>query len=89
MGQHTNPPDATDLLEGFARGLAALYKLKPVFPLYMASRAKKGLLDGLSNDPEAIIRSVGEIETVGDCKYAITVTDVHSQTYRITVEVCR
>lgn len=84
---NANPADPRSILEGFAQGLAAFHKLKPVFPLYLASRAKSGLLEAARVDPEQIIAEVGDIKTIGDCKYAIPVTDVHGQKYRITVEV--
>lgn len=33
------------------------------------------------------VDSVGDIETIGDCRYAISVTDDEGSRYRVTVEV--
>lgn len=76
MSQHL------DIAGAFAR-LASIPK---VYPLYLASRAKAGLLKAFA-DQENIIASVGDIETIGDCKYRIGVTDHNGTKYKITVEV--
>lgn len=55
-----------------------------VFPSYIASCIKRNIKN---IDGEQIIREVGVVETIGDCRYAIPVTDFNGKTYRITVEV--
>ncbi|MDE2096542.1 MAG: hypothetical protein KGL39_04790 [Patescibacteria group bacterium] len=57
-----------------------------VYPSYLMSRIKRAL--GVAeNDPEQIIKSIGAIETIGDCRYAMTVTDFNGTEYEITVGV--
>lgn len=59
--------------------------MKCVYPGYLALRIKKALR---LPDPENIYTpEIGDIETIGDCRYAMTVTDVNGTEYRITVEV--
>lgn len=72
----------SDMLDGMAKVAA----LTPVYPSYLASVIKKSLLGG---DTEATFRAIGPIETVGDCRYAMTVTDLNGSEYRVTVEVLR
>lgn len=79
--------ETASIIEGLARGVTVMKALKPVYPFYLASRAKRGLLTAAEGDSEKIIASVGDIKTIGDCRYAIPVTDVHGQGYRIIVEV--
>lgn len=74
------------IFDGILRGLSRP-PVKPVYPGYLASRVKRGLLSAQTADPERIIATVGDIETVGDCRYAIVVTDDEGNRYRITVEV--
>lgn len=66
--------------------IEARRRLPAVFPLYMASRAKRGLVAGKS-DAEQIINTVGEIESLGNSSYGITVSDHTGTKYRVTVEV--
>lgn len=81
---HRLQPATEGQMHGFLRGLAQLQALPRVYSFYLAYRAQKGLL---GVDPENIIGSVGEIETVGDCRYALKVIDTSGTRYRITVEV--
>jgi hypothetical protein len=78
--------DTGSPLEAFMNGLVAFHSIKPVYPGYIAFKIKRALLPLIGN-PDGIIASVGEIETIGDCRYAIPVTDFEGQTYRIMVEV--
>lgn len=73
-----------DVATAFARGPAIVASIPKVYSFYLAYRAQRGL-QGV--DPENIIASVGDIETIGDCKHAIKVTDMNGQRYRVTVEV--
>jgi hypothetical protein len=74
----------------FARVLTPHPLPKPVHSLYIASRIKRALLQA---DPSLrdgqIITSVGAIETIGDCRYAIAVTDYLGNTHNVAVEVVR
>jgi len=85
------PNRASGPLDSFfadlARGIAIAASLKPVYPFYLASRIKRGLLAAQATDPEKIIASIGEIETIGDCRYAVTVKDTNGTSYRITIAV--
>lgn len=55
-----------------------------VYPGYIAQQIKKALRAG---DPERVIHDVSDVETIGDCRYAIKVYDFNGSTYRVTVEV--
>lgn len=55
-----------------------------VYPGYLAFRIKRALK---VDDGESIVATVGDIETVGDCRYVVPVTDHNGMAYRITVEV--
>jgi hypothetical protein len=57
-----------------------------VYPGYIATQVKKGLA-AASLHRDAIVAEVGRTETIGDCRYAMTVTDFNGQQYRVTVEV--
>jgi hypothetical protein len=69
------------------RAANLLRTIPVVYPAYIALRIKKALQAGI--DPEGIIdsESLGEIETVGDCKYRISVGDDSGNRYFVTVEV--
>jgi RNase P/RNase MRP subunit POP5 len=67
--------------------IAARYQRLVVYPLYFASRVKKGLLAAKEADAEGIIAAVGEVESLGNSRYAIRASDESGTTYRITVEV--
>jgi hypothetical protein len=69
------------------RVASLIQSIPPVYPMYLASRIKRGLLAAQQADDERIIEAVGEIETIGDCRYAIPVTDCEGNSYRITVQV--
>lgn len=55
-----------------------------VYPGYIAHRIHRALS---GPDPERIIKIVGEIQHVGDARYALTVKDEEGNSYRVTVEV--
>lgn len=74
----------SELIADFAMSLMQLQASPLVYPLYIASRIKKVLL---AADSENLLREMGEIQTIGDCVHAITVTDFNGTKYRITVEV--
>jgi hypothetical protein len=57
--------------------------LPNIYPGYIAQRIKAALR---STDPESVITSVGQIETLSLGRYAITVTDFNGSQYRVTVE---
>lgn len=67
------------------RSALAASKTPLVYPLYLASRAKRGLLAAKA-DPEGIISEVGSIESLGNSRYAIQVSDLNGATYRVTIE---
>lgn len=75
-----------DVAAAIIRAEARVAALPKVYPGYIAVQVKKALKAGAA-DPEQILRSIGDLETVGDCRYALTVTDFNGQTYRITIEV--
>lgn len=66
---------------------AALNPPKEVYPLYLVSRAKRGFGQAMNADPERIIRSIGDTESLGNSRYAIPITDRNGTKYRVTVEV--
>lgn len=72
----------------FARAVQSVQK---VYPGYIAFRVKDALKAIADNgDPKLdlpIITAVGDMETIGDCRYAIPVTDHNGTKYRVTVEV--
>lgn len=55
-----------------------------IYPSYVAQRIKTALR-APANDPEGVFTAVSDIETVGDCRYAMTVTDFNGSRYRVTV----
>ncbi len=69
---------------------AALHSLvkapsPPVFPAYILLRIKRLLL--ANPDPDAIIQRVGMMQSVGDCRHTLALTDYYGTTYKITIEV--
>lgn len=56
-----------------------------IFPLYFASRILKALRIAKSDD-EQIVGTIGELQTMGNGKYVLPVTDFNGVRYRITVE---
>lgn len=81
-----DPPrsPALGLAEALFASLAALSTLRPVYPAYLASRIKRALTEA---DPEGVIAGVGDIESLGNSRYAVPVTDADGTSYRVTVEV--
>lgn len=76
---------ASELIWGMAVAMAT--RLPPaIYPGYIAFLIKKALV-ARTHDPEGVIASVGEMQTVGDCRYAIEATDFNGQRYKITIEV--
>lgn len=73
-----------DIARAAAQAPVILASIPKVYSFYLAYRAQKGLQ---GPDPENIIASVGKIETIGDCKHAVQVTDTNGTKYCITVEV--
>ena len=80
--------DLHDILSSAAR-IAAM---KPVFPMKIASLIR----DALRNTANKLAaphfdypgaEAAHQIETIGDCRYAISVTDANGTRYRVTVEV--
>jgi len=64
--------------------------IKPVFPMFIAFRIKEALL---RNDGGVVLPNrdypggmVGEVETIGDCKYEMIVHVANGTRCRITVE---
>lgn len=55
-----------------------------VYSGYIGMRVKKALL---LTDSEQIIVEIGTMETIGDCRYQIPVTDFKGTRYKITIEV--
>jgi len=55
-----------------------------VYPAYLASLIKRAVLPG---DTEKVFTSVGAIETVGDCRYAMLFTDFNGTKYEVQVRV--
>lgn len=65
------------ILEGMAK----------VFPSCIAFKIKQAVRAFGPDRDFPGIESVGDIETVGDCRYAMVATDANGQRYRVTVEV--
>ncbi len=72
------------LLENIAR--PALVPM--VYPLFHASVIRNALEAAIPT-ADGMVVEVGKIETVADCRYALTTKDHAGQTYRITVQVER
>lgn len=70
----------------FLETVARIQSRPSVYPGYIGTRVKKALK---AADTEEIITEIGDMETIGDCKYAITVTDFNGSKYKITVEVAK
>lgn len=70
----------SEILSAWAKAAA----LARVYPSYLASLIKRSVLGA---DTEATFRSIGAIETIGDCRYAMIVTDFNGTEYRVTEEV--
>lgn len=68
----------------FLRAMTALQARPSIYPGYLAQRIKTAMRDP-ANDPEGVFTAVSDIETVGDCRYAMTVTDFNGTRYRVTV----
>lgn len=67
---------------------AAIPKVYPAYIGFQIKAALKSLAE--KGDPKLdgpIIASVGELETIGDCRYAVEVKDFNGTSYRVTVEV--
>lgn len=75
---------ATNLIVDIARAAAQAAALPRVYPGHIMQRIKMALL---VSDPEGVITSTGQIESIGDCRYGLTITDLNGTEYRITVEV--
>lgn len=59
----------------------------PVFSLYVMSRVREGLR---SHDPERPVElTLGEMKTIGDCRYAQHVSDSDGNQYEVTVRVVK
>lgn len=71
-------------VKGIFEALTRFQAIPKVYPGYIATRIKKALK---AADSENIVADVGEMQTIGDCKYAIPVTDFNGTKYRVTVEV--
>jgi hypothetical protein len=78
---------ALNPLVDFLGALGRLHALPKVYPGYIAMRVKN-LLRG-NGDPENIIANVGDVETIGDSRYQIEITDLEATKYLVTIEVAR
>jgi hypothetical protein len=81
--------DVQEFILGIAAALAKSRTLPVVYPGYIASGIRKALKAGGALDPECLLTSVGELETIGDCRYAIPLTDFNGTKYRVIVEVAK
>jgi hypothetical protein len=77
-------PAPQSLAEQLGASLAAMVARPKVYPLYVTGRIQAALRQP---DPEGIVADVGPVETLGDCRYAIPITDMNGTRYRITVQV--
>jgi hypothetical protein len=68
------------------RSVERLASMPKVYPGYIGTRIKAGLR---AADTEQIVSDIGPMETIGDCRYAIIVTDFNGTQYRVTVEVAK
>lgn len=71
-------------VESFLASMSRLNSVPKIYPGYIGSYIKRLLL--ANPDPEDVIRDVGAMDTIGDCKYAITIKDFNGAEYRITIE---
>lgn len=60
--------------------------LRATYPFFHANVIRNALQAAIPT-ADGMIVDVGSIQTVGDCRYAITTTDHAGQKYRITVQV--
>ena len=87
--RHSSPFGIAEML---VEAVGAIAKLPStvVYSGYLTSRIKRALRE---TDPSLsdgqIITAVSDIETIGDCRYAVKVTDHLNNSYRVTVEVFR
>lgn len=78
-----NPILADDFMAQLARVTAPM---QHVYPFYHASIIKTALAAAIPH-ADGMIVEVSAVQTVGDCRYAITTKDHAGQTYRITIAV--
>ena len=77
-----SPSLAASGYPSFASVVASLTRRPAtVYPGYLAVRLKQALVT------DQIIESVADIQTIGDCRYALSATDHLGTRYRITVAV--
>lgn len=83
--------EAGSLMLGIAPSIAQATNCQKVYPAYIGFRIKDALKALVANgDPkldEPIISAVGDMQTIGDCRYCVPVTDHNGTKYKITVEV--
>lgn len=79
------------MIADMAHSFSKTATIRKVYPSYIGFRIKAALKSLADNgDPKLdgpIVSAVGDMETIGDCRYAIPVTDHNGTKYRITVEV--
>lgn len=82
-----------DLIRAMLDSMAAAARLPKVFPIFIALQVKEGLLSAESGVLEPKLdfpgATVGDIETVGDCRYRIIVTDANGTEHYVEVGVLR
>lgn len=78
--------DPTEPINLMAELKAALNPPRTVYPLYLASRIELGL-QAAQREADRIVASVGELQSLGNSRYVIPVTDTSGTKYWITVEV--
>lgn len=79
--------DMTTLVHSMLEGMARVASMPKVYSSYLAFRMKQAAL-ALGRDGDFPgVESVGDLQTIGDCRYAMAITDKNGQRYRVTVEV--
>lgn len=84
--------DAETQAAGDFEAAAKVAAMPKVYPAYIAFRCKDGLKAALTTKEfieGPIVTAIGDLETTGDCRYAIPITDHNGTKYRVTVEVAK
>lgn len=75
------------LVHSLLDGMARVASIPKVFPAYIAFQIKQAVSAlGAENDFPGVA-AVGDIETVGDCRYRIIVTDANGTEHYVEVGV--
>lgn len=84
------PTSTSEKIEATLGTILRFQRLPRIYPSYIGFRIKDAIKALIANgDPKVdgpIVTAVGEMETIGDCRYALPITDFEGNTYRVTIE---